>query len=61
MSPSTDPTRRGGGSPTVAEITALTTRLRDLSARARTVDPAGRAAFLDPVGKSTTRPSSSPC
>jgi len=43
---STDPTRRDGGSPTVAEITALTTRLRDLSARARTVDPAGRAAFL---------------
>lgn len=45
----TTPTNRGpaqSGSPTTAEIAALTARLRELSARDSDVDPAERAAFL---------------
>lgn len=46
MTTPTDPTRVPAGPPTVAEIAALTARLRDLSARGWDVDPAERTAFL---------------
>ncbi|WP_219417707.1 hypothetical protein [Pseudonocardia nigra] len=46
MSPSTDPTHDAAAPPTAREITALTARLRELSARGWDVDPAERAAFV---------------
>lgn len=45
MTRPTDPSRPGGA-PTVREIAELTSRLREISARGRDVDPAERAAFL---------------
>ncbi|WP_219419615.1 hypothetical protein [Pseudonocardia nigra] len=46
MNPSADPARWAVDSPTIAEVTALTRRLRELSAPGRAADPAERAAFL---------------
>lgn len=42
----TDPARTRGESPTIAEVAALTRRLRELSAQGRAADPARLAAFL---------------
>ena len=36
----------GDGPPSIAEIAALTSRLRELTAAGRDADPAARAAFL---------------
>ena len=46
MNPSPRPGRRSDEQPTIAEITALTRRLRELSTPGRHVDEGERAAFL---------------
>lgn len=46
MTTNPNPDRAGGASPSIAEVAALTRRLRELSTAGRDVDPAERAAFL---------------